>query len=106
MVGWNHPGGAQRSNTEQGKEHEVHRLKGGSNHGAETSPELRLPPAPEQLKTTLLQQLALMHTESQDVQYLFTERVSQYTLKQAFLTHRIHRMIRMDNLKIRAKAVL
>ena len=57
MIGWNHPG----------KEHELHRREGGSNHGAETSPGLQLPPAPEQSQTTLLQQSALMCTGCQDV---------------------------------------
>lgn len=84
-----------------GKEHELHRREGGSNRGAETSPGLRPPPAPERSQSTLLQQSALTRTSPRMCGACFTERVC-YTLKQAFL---IHRMTWMDNLKISKKAI-
>lgn len=102
VVGGNHPGGIQKSNTEQGKQHDTCWLRGHSSHPAETGPELRpsAPKRPQEQRACQKHPIKCVYsTLSLDAQYLFTKKASSILWNRPF-------WLTDTYLKISMKAVL
>lgn len=102
VVGCNHPGGTQKSNTEQGKQHDTHWLRGRSSHAAETGPELRpsAPKRPQEQRACPKHPIRCVYSAlSLDAQYLFTKKASSILWNRPF-------WLTDTYLKISMKAVL